>query len=85
MDNQIKYRISCDTQGSVFCLSADNEQYNRHDIIVYPLNCDRKKYLLEHFMIDYESFYKIAASRGVNKEYAALNNPDAVIEFLAGL
>jgi hypothetical protein len=49
--------------------------------IKFPINCNRKQYLLEKCYINYESFYNYVKTTE-NDEYKKLLNEEAVIEFL---
>ena len=91
-----KFLVTCDEQGSLFAhpiwrvYDANIKLVNLYmapksfnDTIDFPLDCDRKKYLLEKYDIKYETFYNYAKKAG-NDIYKELINEDAVIKFLIG-
>jgi hypothetical protein len=53
-----------------------------NDIIKFPSNCDKQKYLLDKCKIDYKSFYECAKN---NDKYKELTNEDSIIKFLINL
>ena len=58
---QNKGEIICDSQGGVIIVSPEYWVTNNwaffRSAIKYPLNCDKIKFLLDNYKINYNSFY----------------------------
>ena len=82
----IKPVIVCDEQGGVLCFDSNGDR-NKSGFISCVIKKENrtKSFILDNYDIDYESFYYVAKSDGINDIYRDLTDENKVIDFIVSL
>jgi len=75
--------IHCNEQGGIIITNINQTGFKWfREHVKFPYYTSRQRYLLDNYIIDYDSFYECASSPYSNKVYSRLTNKEAILDFL---
>ena len=76
--------IVCDEQGGILCCHTDHTKSGFISKIIKKENLT-KSFILDNYVIDYDSFYNVAKNKDVNDVYNDFTDENKIMDFIINL